>query len=155
MLRGLIILVLLAATAFTAVVWVRSYEGSELVRYRRGEFDLYAYGEKGACLCFFTVKSDGLFNWLPSNMEIGSFAIIDMRASMCYRSRRPKLVVFPFWFPSLLLAAYPCYAIAKSLVRPYCRRKSNLCCQCGYNLTGNESGQCPECGYVADSPVAS
>ncbi len=31
-------------------------------------------------------------------------------------------------------------------VRRWRRRKRNLCVLCGYNLTGNTSGVCPECG---------
>ena len=30
--------------------------------------------------------------------------------------------------------------------REYRRRKKGLCIKCGYDLTGNVSGVCPECG---------
>ncbi len=30
--------------------------------------------------------------------------------------------------------------------------KSALCCKCGYNLTGNVSGGCPECGKEVPPP---
>ena len=30
--------------------------------------------------------------------------------------------------------------------RPRLRRERGLCCRCGYNLAGNTSGVCPECG---------
>ena len=33
--------------------------------------------------------------------------------------------------------------------RRYRRRKKGLCLTCGYDLTGNESGVCPECGSKA------
>ena len=29
------------------------------------------------------------------------------------------------------------------------RRQAGLCVKCGYNLTGNESHVCPECGFSA------
>jgi hypothetical protein len=35
-------------------------------------------------------------------------------------------------------------AVKKEL--PGVRRKMGLCAHCGYNLTGNVSGVCPECG---------
>jgi len=36
-----------------------------------------------------------------------------------------------------------------------CLRISSACCRrCGYNLTGNVSGRCPECGRAVDSAVA-
>jgi hypothetical protein len=33
------------------------------------------------------------------------------------------------------------------------RRMPNVCDGCGYNLTGNESGTCPECGKTITVPV--
>ncbi len=53
--------------------------------------------------------------------------------------------LLPFWIPSALFAAvfWSCY-------RPYYlrrrRMKLGLCLRCGYDLTGNVSGVCPECG---------
>jgi len=41
--------------------------------------------------------------------------------------------------------------------RPRCRRAarmaSNLCVKCGYNLTGNVTGRCPECGADRERPA--
>ncbi len=31
--------------------------------------------------------------------------------------------------------------------------KLELCCRCGYNLTGNVSGRCPECGEAVALPA--
>jgi hypothetical protein len=54
---------------------------------------------------------------------------------------------FPHWLLILLFGFYPAFAFIRS---PYCRRhlrrKKGLCLKCGYNLTGNVSGVCPECG---------
>jgi hypothetical protein len=52
----------------------------------------------------------------------------------------------------LLLAAgtlaslYPLLLILRGPIRRWERRRRGLCINCGYNLTGNESGVCPECG---------
>jgi hypothetical protein len=52
-----------------------------------------------------------------------------------------KLIV-PLWIPFLLLlipTTYLWYRDRRTISPGHCRR-------CGYNLTGNESGRCPECG---------
>jgi len=45
-----------------------------------------------------------------------------------------------------VLAAYPTIAFIRGPLRRYRRRRRGLCITCGYDLTGNESGVCPECG---------
>jgi hypothetical protein len=52
----------------------------------------------------------------------------------------------PTWLPLLLSAGYPAvYALRRGdLARR--RRRRGLCTTCGYCLTGNVSGICPECG---------
>ena len=52
----------------------------------------------------------------------------------------------PLWVPFLIFAPYPTLAFFRGPVRRYRRRKRGLCVNCGYNLTGNISGICPECG---------
>ena len=52
----------------------------------------------------------------------------------------------PLWCPFVLFAAYPTIAFIRGPLRRYRRRKRGLCIRCGYNLEGNVSGVCPECG---------
>ncbi len=52
----------------------------------------------------------------------------------------------PFWFPAVFLALWPSVALARGPYRRHRRRKQNRCLHCGYLLTGNVSGVCPECG---------
>ena len=47
-----------------------------------------------------------------------------------------------------LLALYPAVAFFRGPVRRWRRRKNGWCVACGYDLTGNVSGVCPECGRV-------
>jgi len=51
------------------------------------------------------------------------------------------IVIFVF------AAAYPTIAFIRGPVRRWRRRRKGLCLKCGYNLTGNVSGVCPECGH--------
>jgi len=50
------------------------------------------------------------------------------------------------WWPPLLFAVYPAVAFVRGPYRRYRRRRKGLCLKCGYDLTGNVSGTCPECG---------
>ena len=60
-----------------------------------------------------------------------------------------RLVTIPYWFLALVLIALPAiWSI--STIRTRHRKKGGRCLACGYNLTGNTSGVCPECG----TPVA-
>lgn len=52
----------------------------------------------------------------------------------------------PLWLPFVLFALYPTIAFIRGPVRRYRRRKRGLCLRCGYDLRGNTSGICPECG---------
>jgi len=56
------------------------------------------------------------------------------------------VVGFPLWtvvLASLLLPAM--------WVRSFAWRANGKCCECGYDLTGNTSGVCPECGAAANA----
>ena len=52
----------------------------------------------------------------------------------------------PSWLPVVVFAIYPTIAFIRGPLRRHRRRRKGLCKKCGYDLTGNESGVCPECG---------
>ncbi|MHC4065841.1 MAG: RING finger protein [Planctomycetota bacterium] len=52
---------------------------------------------------------------------------------------------FPLVFLIPFFAAYPALVVYRGARRRR-RRKRGLCKSCKYDLTGNESGVCPECG---------
>ena len=56
------------------------------------------------------------------------------------------LVRIPLWLLLTLFAAYPATAFIRGPLRRWRRRRKGRCLTCGYNLTGNVSGVCPECG---------
>ncbi len=61
-------------------------------------------------------------------------------------------VTFPPWLPVPVLAAYPALYFLIVGIRRF-RRRPGHCLHCDYDLTGNESGVCPECGTkIAEEP---
>jgi len=56
----------------------------------------------------------------------------------------------PFWFLGVIAGAVPTWQACKAWkLRRRCRnRLGRTCAACGYNLTGNTSGVCPECGVA-------
>ena len=63
-----------------------------------------------------------------------------------HHGARSLSLTIPLWMPLLLFAACPTIAFIRGPVRRWRRRKRGECVACGYNLTGNVSGVCPECG---------
>lgn len=60
-------------------------------------------------------------------------------------------LVFPVWL-LIPLGVWPVRALAR--YRQRCsRRRRGLCFNCGYNLTGNVSGRCSECGQPITTPT--
>lgn len=62
---------------------------------------------------------------------------------------RKTVFICPRWFPFVpagLLACWPLFCTGRGLIRLCRRRQHNHCRRCNYDLTGNISGTCPECG---------
>ena len=56
-----------------------------------------------------------------------------------------RWVVVPTWTAALLLCVLPAMSVLR-VTRNRGRRLFSQCVTCSYNLTGNASGVCPECG---------
>jgi len=71
-----------------------------------------------------------------------------------YLERLSCVFLVPFWVPFLAFATYPVIKgypvmmvfLRMGLHRRRWLREHGLCVNCTYDLTGNESGVCPECG---------
>jgi hypothetical protein len=61
-----------------------------------------------------------------------------------------KQLVAPLWLPVALLTPLTIFLDR----RDRRRRPPGHCQSCGYNLTGNTSGICPECGVATGSGSA-
>ncbi len=57
------------------------------------------------------------------------------------------LAMFDIRFlPLLVIPLWIMFATRRAFGQDWCRRECGLCVACGYDLTGNTSGVCPECG---------
>ncbi|HEY8746788.1 MAG TPA: hypothetical protein VIM11_02360 [Tepidisphaeraceae bacterium] len=63
-----------------------------------------------------------------------------------------RQVWLPLWLLSVLFFVLPSLLIIGWLSR-YRRRRRQQCLSCAYNLTGNTSGTCPECGTAVAGKV--
>ena len=52
----------------------------------------------------------------------------------------------PLWLVVVVFAAYPVIIFMQGSLQRLRRRRKGLCVTCEYDLTGNISGVCPECG---------
>ena len=55
-----------------------------------------------------------------------------------------SVTIVPHWFPVVIFAILPAIWLIKWNKRR--KLRPNACPACGYDLTGNETGKCPECG---------
>ena len=62
------------------------------------------------------------------------------------RSHNITAIAVPHWLVCVVLLLFPTIAFIRGPLRRWRRRKRGLCIRCGYNLEGNVSGVCPECG---------
>lgn len=61
-------------------------------------------------------------------------------------------VVMPAWFLAAVFAALPLRLFIVRW-RKWRRRGTGCCERCGYDLTGNISGRCPECGKPVEATI--
>ena len=62
------------------------------------------------------------------------------------------IIVTPLLFIAFLFGLYPAIAFVRGPLRRSRRRRKGLCVGCAYDLTGNVSGTCPECGTEVKKP---
>ena len=59
---------------------------------------------------------------------------------------RQTWLVFPLWAPTIALSLLGLVPLCSGPLRTWRRKLKGWCLECGYDLRGNRSGRCPECG---------
>lgn len=122
--------------------------------YRRNTFRwLWLIRSQGRCIRVqrnLRIPSNTLDVSWPTQrtVKVGAFELTIWK---CRRGDGPVFtrafaLTLPLWAPLLAFGAYPGVVFVRAALRRHRRRRRDLCLTCGYNLTGNVSGVCPECG---------
>ena len=83
-----------------------------------------------------------LADW-PDALSYGTFWTCELGFWMPSLVRGPySSLILPIW----VLVIVAAIGISFSMLRRLRRARPGCCNSCGYNLTGNVSGRCPECG---------
>jgi hypothetical protein len=163
-------IVSLMLSVATVVLWVRSYNNQDFFALNRPGYLFYIHSHSGHLIVEYATPTEMQrpgFSWWTSQWNFhhygkpvaehhfGGFAIYRSRGresgmdDLPYReSFDSRSLEFPCWAAFLILLS--CHSYTYPSARILRRSLSNRCPFCGYSLTGNVSGVCPECG----TPVA-
>ena len=97
-------------------------------------------GVQSGCLIVLPQEDDSVCGVAGASGHWGDLILLPLFDSII------SALLIPLWIPLLLFTPYPTVAFIRGPVRRWRRRRRGECVGCGYNLTGNESGVCPECG---------
>jgi hypothetical protein len=129
------VLSLLVCSA-TTVLWVRSYSHDQYILLGSGTVNVPLLDATNGAIELRMVDA------LPG---------VPKRFSV--RSLSPEFIV-PLVVPVLLMAMLPIAVVTLRWAGRRRRLKLSLCLRCGYSLTGNTSGVCPECGTAVTGKAA-
>jgi hypothetical protein len=154
LLSKIIAIIALVILPLNLTYWYRSH--SHPVRYR---FDLTLYKSLDVYLrngvCSLHLLSMPTRTASKSEFETSlHHQFAPTQASFFLSSRqqgalRFTWVIFPFWLASLMLTGLGALPIVGGPVLRWWRQRRGRCLFCGYDLTGNRSGRCSECGGPA------
>lgn len=151
--RKTAIIVLGLAMSGTLVIWATSYHARLVYRRRVLEWSSVTWAHRGrAFFLVLCIPDDALhcslgFTWddIERSSPSVSLRCISIRGQL-----RLAFITFPLWVPTTVFVSCLAIAVIPEPLKRWRRRKRNCCVQCGYNLTGNVSGICPECGRPID-----
>lgn len=123
-----------------AAIWAASLRWG--VRYERGRIGFNLYD--GGCVVWIVKVPDGRGQGLHIN-DVTIRRRSWMPTLPCtFSNPREDCLSVPLWMPLVLLAV-----VTAALLRVSRKADPDRCATCEYDLRGNQSGRCPECGVSA------
>ena len=154
----IVAVVSLLALPLSALLWRASYRDPQ---YRRYDVTLYKSlqvllkdGVCGLHLLNMPTKTASRTEFLTPvkiSMTPGNRSLL--LSSKIRGKYRVTWVVFPLWLSTTALAFTGTVPLATTPIRQWRRKRNGWCLECAYDLTGNRSGRCPECGTRFRRPV--
>ena len=159
LIRIIFLLGLTASCGYLAVLMVQDrlpWTTPQTHSFRR--FDWYVWGRRLFIHHSFDVSGESAtrefrIGGMRASGETFTIVPVDSNGEPDLLSQEPTRYVtaitmqIPTWPLLILLGLYPTYVLVFARKRRRDRlRRQGLCVKCGYNLTGNTSGVCPECG---------
>ena len=154
MLRILFIIFLSGATLLTAAAWWFIYvrSGPQVTSSALGlncRLEAQARHSRLVLHCTWSHRTPP--TWQPWTIETAGFSLIAYpTVGFLPTTYGGSFMAFlNIWLPTVVTCVFwgACPFVSLRL-RHRLRRKRGLCLKCGYDLTGNESGVCSECGTV-------
>jgi hypothetical protein len=133
-----------------AVLWARSYVKADFVGFKHPQRGVAVISSGGAV---YIGLSSGVGGFYFRSNPASQWGLSDSRWWPFYSDRDTAkgawTVIIPHWLGIAFAAP-----VALMLRRRHRRRRwTGHCASCGYNLTGNVSGVCPECGEKGSDPT--
>ena len=144
MIRKAVIVVLTLGAVGTLVGWVVTIRRS--VVYNRGLFQVGVVEGNFSVQDWSTSVPPNVVMNLSQGWYVSRSSSFYWMPAIYYRNGSLAGVRIPLWMLFLLLATYPTLAFIRGPLRRWRRRKRGECVNCGYNLTGNVTDVCSECG---------
>ncbi len=151
--------------AVTEVVFLGALSDARFGYLVRGLGDLRGFGElklgilKRDLRASFYFLCDGRlalkygFSESFGRFEVSAFYVVTLSLDLPAETIVSGISIrTPWWFASGLLVIYPTVAFLRGPGRRWLRCRRGLCVKCGYDLMGNVSGVCPECGSACQAP---
>lgn len=147
MIRKAITLSLMLALALLVVIWIASYTHRYTYELPTRQGALTSGFMDGKILIAVTNRQP-----TPSRL-LGALGFRNVTPPSFHTHHRFHHALFvPIWLLLAITGTFPVIALIRGPLRHRYRRRSGLCLKCGYNLKGNQSGTCPECGTKIGKP---
>ena len=148
--RKAFIIVLATAVLGLGSIWAASYSTRLLWKPQAQQWTIaawihdghvYAFGMKSRTVAF----HHGLA-WSDIEGVLPSFAFRYYSYGPGVRISYMIYLSCPVWAIAVTVGTYPAILIGRKVLRRNACKRRGRCLKCGYRLTGNVSGRCPECG---------
>ena len=158
MIRKAIIVVLSLAAVATGVSALASFFSPVIARLSAGAWCFRSGLSRGLLLMEYDGRSQAIKpnpqrpyqRYAETRFDFAGFAFENyVQERNAWRYWRLSV---PLWIPVTVFAMCPLFVIVRGPLRRRRRRKRGLCVGCGYDLTGNVSGVCPECATEIEQP---